>query len=202
MKRKLFEQLTKSLHEAGKISRNEMQASRKFRFNKIDTKAIRLKNGLTQTEFAMMIGVSPRTLQNWEQGHRKPEGPALALLTIVPADAATGVVVAANVVITFNNKIVDNSIVIIDNHVEKVDHRYSPWHAAIASAKELFIPTVTATLAIMVTYIPLGLMVPGTAGEFLETIPIISSIVEKSFIGIPLDCKTTLAPLKTSLAIV
>jgi multidrug efflux pump subunit AcrB len=41
--------------------------------------------------------------------------------------------------------IVDNSIVIIDNHVEKVDHRYSPWHAAISSAKELFIPTVTAT---------------------------------------------------------
>ncbi len=86
MKRKLFEQLTKSLHEAGKISRNEMQASRKFRFNKIDTKAIRLKNGLTQTEFAMMIGVSPRTLQNWEQGHRKPEGPALALLTIFKND--------------------------------------------------------------------------------------------------------------------
>ena len=71
--------------------------------------------------------------------------------------------------------IVDNSIVIIDNHVEKIDHRYSPWHAAITSAKELFIPAVTATLAIMATYIPLGLMVPGTAGEFLETIPIVVS---------------------------
>jgi multidrug efflux pump subunit AcrB/outer membrane protein TolC len=71
--------------------------------------------------------------------------------------------------------IVDNSIVIIDNHVEKIDHRYSPWHAAITSAKELFIPTATATLAIMATYIPLGLMIPGTAGEFLETIPIVVS---------------------------
>jgi multidrug efflux pump subunit AcrB/outer membrane protein TolC len=71
--------------------------------------------------------------------------------------------------------IVDNSIVIIDNHVEKIDHRYSPWHAAIASAKELFIPTATATLAIMAIYIPLGLMVPGTAGEFLETFPIVVS---------------------------
>jgi multidrug efflux pump subunit AcrB/outer membrane protein TolC len=71
--------------------------------------------------------------------------------------------------------IVDNSIVIIDNHVEKIDHRYSPWHAAISSAKELFIPVVTATLAIMATYIPLGFMVPGTAGEFLETIPIVVS---------------------------
>jgi multidrug efflux pump subunit AcrB/outer membrane protein TolC len=71
--------------------------------------------------------------------------------------------------------IVDNSIVIIDNHVEKIDHRYSPWHAAITSARELFIPTATATLAIMATYIPLGLMIPGTAGEFLETIPIVVS---------------------------
>ena len=72
--------------------------------------------------------------------------------------------------------IVDNSIVIIDNHVEKVDHRYSPWHAAMASAKELFIPTVTATLAIMAIYIPLGIMVPGNAGEFLKTFPVVVSI--------------------------
>lgn len=72
--------------------------------------------------------------------------------------------------------IVDNSIVIIDNHVEKVDHRYSPWHAAMASARELFIPTVTATLAIMAIYIPLGIMVPGNAGEFLKTFPIVVSI--------------------------
>jgi len=71
--------------------------------------------------------------------------------------------------------IVDNSIVIIDNHVEKIDHGISSWHAAISSARELFIPIVTATLAIIVTYIPLGLMVPGTAGEFLQTIPIVVS---------------------------
>ncbi|HWS01198.1 MAG TPA: efflux RND transporter permease subunit [Prolixibacteraceae bacterium] len=71
--------------------------------------------------------------------------------------------------------IVDNSIVVIDNHVEKIDHGTSPWHAAISSAKELFLPIVTATLAIIVTYIPIGLMVPGTAGEFLETIPVVVS---------------------------
>jgi putative transcriptional regulator len=33
-----------------------------------------------------MIGVSIDTLQNWEQGRRRPEGPALALLKIVEAD--------------------------------------------------------------------------------------------------------------------
>ena len=37
---------------------------------------------VSQGDFAVMIGVSTRTLQNWEQGRRQPEGPAKALLTI------------------------------------------------------------------------------------------------------------------------
>ncbi|MCX7986043.1 MAG: efflux RND transporter permease subunit [Bacteroidales bacterium] len=72
--------------------------------------------------------------------------------------------------------IVDNSIVVIDNHVEKIDTGISPWHAAIKSAEQLFAPIVTATLAIMVSYIPLAYLVPGTAGEFLETMPIVISV--------------------------
>ena len=72
--------------------------------------------------------------------------------------------------------IVDNSIVVIDNHVEKIDHGISPWHAAIKSAKELLTPIITATLAIMVAYIPLGFLVPGTAGEFMRPLPIVISI--------------------------
>lgn len=72
--------------------------------------------------------------------------------------------------------IVDNSIVVIDNHVEKIDHGISPWHAAIKSAKELIAPIIVATLAIMTSYIPLGFMVPGTAGEFLHDIPIVVSV--------------------------
>ncbi len=72
--------------------------------------------------------------------------------------------------------IVDNSIVIIDNHVEKVDMGYSPWHAAIKSAKELFLPILFATLAIMAAYIPLGFMIPGTSGEFMQTIPVVVSV--------------------------
>jgi len=71
--------------------------------------------------------------------------------------------------------IVDNSIVVIDNHVEKIDHGTSPWHAAIKSAKELVAPIIVATLAIMAAYIPLGYMVPGTAGEFMMTIPVVVS---------------------------
>jgi len=72
--------------------------------------------------------------------------------------------------------IVDNSIVVIDNHVEKIDHQISPWHAASKSAKELLTPIITATLAIMAAYIPLGFMVPGTAGEFMQPLPIVVSI--------------------------
>lgn len=72
--------------------------------------------------------------------------------------------------------IVDNSIVVIDNHVEKIDHGISPWHAAIKSAKELVAPIITATLAIFASYLPLGFMVPGTAGEFMQSIPVVVGI--------------------------
>ena len=42
----------------------------------------RAKTGLSQAEFARMIGVSTRTLQGWEQGRKKPSGAAQALLRI------------------------------------------------------------------------------------------------------------------------
>jgi putative transcriptional regulator len=42
----------------------------------------RLKIGLSQSEFAKMLGVSLRTLQEWEQGRRKPSGAAKSLITI------------------------------------------------------------------------------------------------------------------------
>lgn len=72
--------------------------------------------------------------------------------------------------------IVDNSIVVIDNHVEMVDRGGSPWHAAIASARDLFIPILTATLAIFTAYFPLNLFLNGTAQEFIETIPIVVGV--------------------------
>ena len=86
MKDKLFNELVESIKEAGKITRSQKKPGRVFRRGIIDIKAIRQNIGLTQEKFAMMVGVSPRTLQNWEQGHRKPEGPALALLTIFNND--------------------------------------------------------------------------------------------------------------------
>jgi putative transcriptional regulator len=51
-------------------------------FEPADVKAVRAKLGVSQTEFALMIGVSVATLRNWEQGRRTPDGPALALLRV------------------------------------------------------------------------------------------------------------------------
>lgn len=47
-----------------------------------DVQAIRQKLGLSQSEFAGMLGISPATLRNWEQGRRTPEGPARVLLLV------------------------------------------------------------------------------------------------------------------------
>lgn len=43
---------------------------------------IRARTGLSQSEFASLLGVSVRTLQEWEQGRRAPSGPARTLLSI------------------------------------------------------------------------------------------------------------------------
>jgi putative transcriptional regulator len=47
-----------------------------------DIAALRRFVGLTQIEFARAIEISVHTLRNWEQGRRRPEGPAIALLKI------------------------------------------------------------------------------------------------------------------------
>ena len=42
--------------------------------------------GLSQRVFAKLVGVSVKTLQNWEQGRRQPSGPAAVLLTVLLTD--------------------------------------------------------------------------------------------------------------------
>ncbi len=78
MKPEAFQQLLLSVKQAGRIRRGAAKPSRIFAFAPADVKAIRARLGKSQTEFAHMIGVSVGTLQNWEQGRRTPDGPALA----------------------------------------------------------------------------------------------------------------------------
>jgi putative transcriptional regulator len=82
MKKADFEKLVESIKQAGKIRRGELKAGRVSSFRPADVKAIRLRLGKSQSEFALMIGVSVATLQNWEQGRRSPVGPARALLKV------------------------------------------------------------------------------------------------------------------------
>ena len=82
MKKKDFDNLVESIQEAGKIKAGELPASRRFELSPFDIKTVREKLHKSQSEFALMIGVSVSTLQNWEQGRRKPEGPAKALLKV------------------------------------------------------------------------------------------------------------------------
>jgi putative transcriptional regulator len=51
-----------------------------------DVAALRRFVGLTQEQFAEALGISMRTLQNWEQDRVKPDGPGLALIRIVARD--------------------------------------------------------------------------------------------------------------------
>lgn len=86
MNKKDFETLVASVKQAGKIKRGEMKASRVFSLQPADIKAVRKKLKLSQSEFAFMIGVSLPTLQNWEQGRRRPDGPAQALLKVAASN--------------------------------------------------------------------------------------------------------------------
>ena len=63
----------------------EMKAGVRARVHKPDVPEFvgaRLASGLSQTAFAALLGVSVRTLQDWEQGRRKPSGAALTLYKI------------------------------------------------------------------------------------------------------------------------
>lgn len=63
----------------------DIKAGRVGRISTVEVSPLasaRLKLGLSQSEFAKMLGVSRRTLQEWEQGRRTPSGAAKSLITI------------------------------------------------------------------------------------------------------------------------
>lgn len=86
MKSKLFKELSESISEAGKIRRGQTKPSRVFAYDAIDIRKLRESAHVSQARFARMIGVSKGTLQNWEQGRRRPRGPAKALLRVFQKD--------------------------------------------------------------------------------------------------------------------
>jgi len=86
MNEKDFAKLITSVKQAGKIRCGRAKPSRVLHLKPLDIKKIRERLDRSQSEFALMIGVSVATLQNWEQGRRKPEGPAQALLKVAASN--------------------------------------------------------------------------------------------------------------------
>jgi len=68
-----------SEHVQGKITLK----SRTIEVFSPEVKAIRQKYALSQQDFARIFGISVRTLQQWEQGRRFPQGPAKVLLNVI-----------------------------------------------------------------------------------------------------------------------
>jgi putative transcriptional regulator len=67
------------------LSVRQMKAGKGKVVARVDVPAVtvaRLKSGLSQGDFANLLGVSVRTLQDWEQGRRQPSGAARTLITI------------------------------------------------------------------------------------------------------------------------
>ena len=63
----------------------QMRSGKAARITKVKLPPVaeaRAKTGLSQQDFARLLGVSPRTLQDWEQGRRQPTGAAKTLLRV------------------------------------------------------------------------------------------------------------------------
>jgi putative transcriptional regulator len=83
MQRELFEEITRSVQQAGAIARGERKRSRRYAYSPSRVQAVREGAKLSQAEFARLPNGSVRTLRNWEQARRVPTRPAKVLLRIV-----------------------------------------------------------------------------------------------------------------------
>jgi putative transcriptional regulator len=86
MEKNMFDELLTSVQEMDGIVKGKKKPSRSFDFPEPEVKAIRERLGVSQDKFALILGVSKRTVENWEQGRRHPTGAARSLLRIVEAD--------------------------------------------------------------------------------------------------------------------
>lgn len=81
----MFRDLMKGLKQVEAHLRGEIQLPVRYVEvpDQVDVKAIREASGLSQSEFASRYGISLRSLQEWEQGRRKPEGAVRSYLIVI-----------------------------------------------------------------------------------------------------------------------
>jgi len=90
----VYESIMQGLTEAVDYQEGKKISARKTKltikpvaaFNTNDIKRIRQKTGLSQVVFAGSLGVSPKTVEAWENGRNKPEGASRRLLEVVRDD--------------------------------------------------------------------------------------------------------------------
>ncbi|SEP92695.1 putative transcriptional regulator [Ectothiorhodospira magna] len=80
--RNLGAEILDGIHEIKQFKKGELSLCTRELSQPSPPKVIRLKLKMSQSAFAGLMGVSVRTLQDWEQGRREPQGPAVALLRI------------------------------------------------------------------------------------------------------------------------
>ncbi len=87
MKDEDFDGLMRGMEEVRRWARGEDVPGLRIHFPPGgDVAAIRGRTGLSQAAFARQIGVAVATLRNWEQGRRRPDGPARVLLALLAKD--------------------------------------------------------------------------------------------------------------------
>ena len=93
---------------------------------------------------------------------------ALALFCIFGIELNT--VTLAALIVTLG-MIVDDSVVIIDNYIDKLGTGMSRWHAAVAAPREFFMSVLSATLSISITFFPFLFTMTGPYGDFVKSFP-------------------------------
>lgn len=85
MARKAFEKIMAGLEDAIAYAEGDTTrgVTHKIEIHEVDVAALRKRLGLSQARFAATFGFSPKTVRNWEQGLRHPEGPARILLQVI-----------------------------------------------------------------------------------------------------------------------
>jgi len=92
MDKKHFDQLVKGVREMKRhVAGRPVRGARTTELIEPDIRAIREVAKISQAQFAKLIGVNLRTLQNWEQRRTRPTGPARALLKIVASDPKSAI---------------------------------------------------------------------------------------------------------------
>lgn len=80
--RNIGQEILDGINEIKRFKKEEIELKTRTLNEPSPAKTIRKRLKLSQSAFASLMGVSPRTIQDWEQGRRKPKGPAKSLLRI------------------------------------------------------------------------------------------------------------------------